>query len=500
MPRGGRDRVTSASENAPPSLGMAAARGVFWTGGGQALRQAIQVVASIALARLLTPDDFGLLGMTLIFMGVAQLFADFGIGAAIVQSRQVDRIVLSSCFWANAGAAILVSLLLALASPFAGAFYGDPRVVPILLVLSSSLVLSGIIVVPRATLLRDMAFAQVAKAQVVGSLAGAVVAVMMAWLGLGVWSLVMQPIVGSAVTMVLVMAYAGWLPHLEFSWHRIRNLAGFSAGVLGSDLLNFANRNADNLLVGKFLGSGQLGYYSMAYQLMLYPLSQVSSVIVKVLFPALSRMQDDTLRLRQAYVRSISAIAFITFPMMIGLFAVSRDFVSVVFGEKWLAMLPVLDILCWVGMMQSIGTTLGTIYLSTGRIRTAFLLTLCSTPIFILSFVIGLRWGITGVALGYAIASAGLFYVGLRLAFAIVGLTFREFHRALAKPLAASVVMLAALLPLSHLLARATGLPAQGRLGVLVAMGVAVYGLVSMLINRKQMTELMAMVRTAVRD
>jgi PST family polysaccharide transporter len=233
---------------------------------------------------------------------------------------------------------------------------------------------------------------------------------------------------------------------------------------------------------------------------MLYPLSKVSSVIVNVLFPALSRMQDETLRLRQAYVRSISAIAFITFPMMIGLFAVSRDFVSVVFGEKWLAMLPVLDILCWVGMMQSIGTTLGTIYLSTGRIRTAFLLTLCSTPIFILSFVIGLRWGITGVALGYAIASAGLFYVGLRLAFAIVGLTFREFHRALAKPLAASVVMLAALLPLSHLLARATGLPAQGRLGVLVAMGVAVYGLVSMLINRKQMTELMAMVRTAVRD
>ena len=478
---------------------MAAARGVFWTGGGQALRQAIQVVASIALARLLTPDDFGLLGMTLVFMGVAQLFADFGIGAAIVQSRQVDRIVLSSCFWANAGAAILVSLLLALASPFAGAFYGDPRVVPLLLVLSCSLVLSGIIVVPRATLLRDMAFAQVAKAQVVGSLAGAVAAVTMAWLGLGVWSLVMQPIVGSAITMLLVMAYAGWLPRLEFSWHRIRDLAGFIAGVLGSDLLNFANRNADNLLVGKFLGSGQLGYYSMAYQLMLYPLSQVSSVIVKVLFPALSRMQDDTHRLRQAYLRSISAIAFITFPMMVGLFAVSRDFVSVVFGEKWLPMLPVLDILCWVGMMQSIGTTLGTIYLSTGRIRTAFLLTLCSTPIFILSFVIGLRWGITGVALGYAIASAALFYVGLRVAFGIVGLTFREFHRALAKPLAASVVMLAVVLPSSHLLARATGLPAQGRLGVLVATGAAVYGLVSMLINRKQMAELIVMARTAVR-
>jgi PST family polysaccharide transporter len=491
--------VSTASDNATSSLGIAAARGVFWTGGGQALRQVIQLIASVALARLLTPDDFGLLGMTLVFMGVAQLFADFGIGAAIVQSSQVDRIVLSSCFWANAGVALVVSLLLALASPLAGAFYGDPRVVPLLLVLSSSLILSGVTVVPRATLLRDMAFAQVAKAQVVGSLAGAVAAVTMAWLGLGVWSMVMQPIVGSAVTILLVMAYAGWIPRLEFSWHRIRDLAGFSAGVLGSDLLNFANRNADTLLVGRYLGSGQLGYYSMAYQLMLYPLSQVSSVIVKVLFPALSRMQGDKHRLRQAYLRSISAIAFVTFPMMVGLFAVSREFVSVVFGEKWLPMLPVLDILCWVGMMQSVGTTLGTIYLSTGRIRTAFLLTLCSTPIFILSFVIGLRWGITGVALGYAIASAGLFYVGLWLAFAIVGLTFREFHRALAKPLVASVIMLAVLLPMSQLLARSTGLPAQGRLGALVALGVAVYGLVSVVINRKQMTELIVMARTAVR-
>ena len=490
--------MTVGSDDRTPSLGISATRGVFWTGGGQVLRQIIQVIASVALARLLTPDDFGLLGMTFVFMGVAQLFADFGIGAAIVQYHRVDRIVLSSCFWANTAVAVLIAVLLALAAPFIGSLYGDRRITPLLIVLSFSLVLYGIVVVPRATLLKEMAFAQVAKAQVIGSLIGAVAAVAMAWRGFGVWSLVMQPIVGSAVGMAIVILYAGWLPHFEFSWEKTRELARFSAGVLGSDLLNYANRNTDNLLIGKYLGSGQLGYYSMAYQIMLYPLSQVSSVMVKVLFPTLSRLQGDMHRFRQAYLRSVSAIALITFPMMLGLFAVSRDFVVVVFGEKWLPMLPVVDVLCWVGMIQSIGTTLGAIYLSMGRIRSAFRLTLFSTPIFIASFVLGLPWGIRGVALGYAIASIALFYVGLSIAFSIVELKFRDFHRALAKPLVASLLMLAAVGLVSRWLALDTVLLAQARLIVTVIVGVAVYALFTLMINRKQMIELIHMARMAL--
>ena len=476
-------------------LGVTAARGVFWTGAGQIARQVIQIVTSVVLARLLVPEDFGLVGMAMVFLAVAQLFVDFGVGAAIVHARTSDRTVLSSCFWANACVAGAFAVLVALISPLAGTWYRDPRIPSVLAALCLSLAFSGLTVVPGSILYRDMSFAKLAKAQVLASIAGAGVAVGAAWLGGGVWSLVAQPVVGGLVTLVLMVTYSRWWPALTFSWQSIRDLIHFSANLLGSNLLTYATRNTDSFLIGRYVGPVGLGYYSLAYQIMLYPLSQVSSVIVRVLFPTLSQLRGQEERFRNAYLKSISAIALVTFPIMMGLFAVAQDFVTVVFGEKWLPMLPVLKILCWVGMLQSIGTTVGTIYLATGRMHVAFKFLLVAAPVLVLAFIVGLSWGIVGVATAYAAASFGLFYVSLTIAFRIACIRLRDFHAAIARPLLASVVMLV-VVTVSTSILQQWGI--WERLGTEIGIGVLAYAGATLLLNKRQLRELLAITRAAL--
>ena len=181
--------------------------------------------------------------------------------------------------------------------------------------------------------------------------------------------------------------------------------------------------------------------------------------------------------------------ALVTFPMMMGLFAVAQDFVTVVFGEKWLPMLPVLKILCWVGMLQSIGTTVGTIYLATGQVNVAFKFLLVAAPVLVLAFIVGLPWGIVGVATAYAAASFGLFYVSLTIAFRIAGIRLRDFHAAIARPLLASVVMLVVVTVSAWILQQ---------WGTEIGIGVLAYAGATLLLNKRQLRELLAITRAAL--
>lgn len=474
------------------SLATTAARGVLWTGGGQILRQLVQIGGQLLLVRLLVPDDFGLLGMAMFFVGVGQLLADFGIGSAIVHARSNDRIVLSSSFWLNLAVAALLAAVMLVCAPLIGSFYKRADLVPMVAVLSLNLLLAGLHVLPSALLYRDMRFADLARAQVLGSLAGALVAVGLAWRGAGVWALVVQPLFGTTVSLLMCWRATRWLPKWEFSWREVAPLARFSAALLGTNLVGYANRNADSLLIGRVLGAGPLGLYAMAIQLMLYPLQQVSSVIVRVLFPTLVQIKDDLPRLRSAYLKAVGTIALVTFPIMGGLFALADDFVLVVFGPAWAPMAPVLKVLAWVGMMQSVGTTVGVIYLAAGRTDIALRVTLVALPIVIAGMAAGLHWGILGVAIGYAAASCSLFYYTAVTAFRLIALKLAPLHAAIARPGLGTAMMLSVMLAVLPLLAP---WPPGVRLGAGIAIGMLAYGLACVMVNRAQLAELLGIVR-----
>lgn len=474
----------TSSPDREVALGTAATRGVLWLGGGQILRQVVQIVGSIVLARLLSPDDFGLLGMALFFVGIGQLFAEFGVGAAIIQAQAHDRVVLSSCFWLNLGLALGIAVLVAAAAPWIADFYGRTDLSLVVIMLSGNLVLSALIVIPSTLLSRDLRFGEVARANVLGSLMGALVAVAMAWRGAGIWALVAQPLVGSVVLLVLLIHSAKWVPSLQFSWAEVKPYARFGLTLLASNLINYANRNVDRLLVGRYIGAAPLGVYSMAMQMMLYPLQHVSAVIVRVLFPTMSKLKDDPVRLRSAYLTATGSIALVTFPLLAGLFAVANDFVAVVFGQAWLEMVPVVQVLTWAGIAQSVGTTVGTVYLSCGRPDLALKLSVAVAPILIGGMVIGVPWGVQGVAVGYSVASLLIFHVVAWRALRLIEMAVGQFYAVLYRPFLASMVMILAVLALGRILIDVSVLI---RLIVCILTGGVTYVLFSLVINRAQL-------------
>jgi PST family polysaccharide transporter len=483
--------MTEPEESA--TLASTAARGVLWTGGGQILRQLVQIGGQLLLVRLLAPDDFGLLGMAMFFVGVGQLFADFGIGSALVQARSNDSVVLSSSFWLNVGLAAILAVAMLACAPLIGSFYKRADLVPLVAVLALNLLLAGLQVLPGALLYRDMRFADLARAQVLGSLAGAVAAVGMAWAGAGVWALVAQPLVGSTANLLLCWRATRWLPSFEFSWPAVAPLARFSFALLGANLVGYGNRNVDSLLIGRVLGAGPLGLYAMAIQLMLYPLQQVSSVIVRVLFPTLVLIKDDLPRLRSAYLKAVGVIALVTFPLMGGLFALADDFVLVVFGPAWVEMVPVLKVLVWVGMMQSVGTTVGSIYLSTGNPGIALRVSLIGTPVLICGMAVGLHWGIFGVAVGYAVASFSLFYYTLLVSFNLIELRIQEFYLILIRPLLATLATVFSIIIVSQFIG---DLAPAARLFSSIAFGTFVYFVTSLLINQAQLIGVVSLLQS----
>lgn len=480
-----------SSQGVVPSLSAHAALGVLWTGGGQVLRQFIQIGTSIVLVRLLVPGDFGLIGMAMFFIGLGQLIADFGIGAALMQSRTNDRVVMSSCFWLNLAVAAFLAGLVLVCAPLIGSFYRRSDLVPVVAALSLNLLLSGLVVVPSALLARGMRFATLARIQVLASLTGSTVAITLAWLGFGVWALVAQPLCAATASLLAAMLAQRWYPRFEFSWSKVAPLARFSVALLGTNLVGYANRNADSVLVGRFLGAGPLGHYSLAIQLMLYPLQQVSSVFVRVLFPTLVQIRDDLPRLCAAYLKAVGTIALITFPIMGGLFALADDFVLVVFGPQWVEMAPVLKVLAWVGMMQSVGTTVGTIYMSTGSVGIALRVTLFATPVLVGGMAAGLPWGILGVAVGYAVASFSFLYYTLVTAFRIIRLRLAEFHRVLMWPLIATLVMVGVL---EGAITVMVSLEPAIRLSLGVAIGILTYGVANLVVNRAQLADVLSIV------
>lgn len=472
------------------SLAGLAARGVLWTGGGQATRQVVQICTQLALVRLLFPEDFGLMGMAMFFVGIGQLLADFGIGSAIVQAQSHHKKVLSSCFWANLAVGVLLALIVLACSPFVGRFYGRPEVNPIVAVLSVNLILAALQVVPSALLYRDMNFSDLARAQVVGTLAGSACAIGLAWSGVGTWALVAQPLVGTTATLLVSWRSTRWLPSFEFDLRSLAPLLRFSSSLLATNLVGYANRNVDAMLIGRYVGAISLGHYSMAIQIMLYPLQQVSSAIVKVLFPTLVRISDDLPRLRSAYLRANATISLLTFPLMAGLFVLASDFVQVVFGLPWADMTPVLRILSLVGMIQSIGTTMGVIYMATGRTDLALRTTLITTPFVLMSFVAGLPWGITGVAVAYTTVTVGIFFYTGSVALGLIALPMRTFLVALRGSAVSSCVMATAVFAFLQLVEH---WPSVWRLSAGVAIGAGIYVMASVWLNRPQ---LMDIVRT----
>lgn len=425
-------------------IAQKSAWGVKWSAFSRFGRQALAFVVTAVLARLLPPEAYGLLGMALTVTGFVAIFSDLGTASALIQRRRLSGDLTSSIFWVNVLLGLLTTAVVVLIAPWAALFYHEAQVTPVLRVLSFSFVIYGLSVTQQALLTRQMEFRKLARIELISSAAGAVVGIGMAASGMGVWSLVGQTLCESIVATVLSWVALPWRPQRKLDWILVRSVASYSLNLSGFQVLNYFMRNADNVLVGRYLGRTALGYYSLAYRLMLYPLQSVTRVLGRVLFPVFSRLQENNARFRRAYLRVCASISIITFPVMLGLMAVARPFVSAAFGARWMPVANLLMILAPVGMVQSIVATAGNIYTAKGRTDWMFRWAIVKSVLMVLSFAVGLRWGVVGVAAAYAIATWLVLYPNFAIPFRLVDFRVRDLFGALWPTLKFSLMMLAA--------------------------------------------------------
>ncbi len=427
------------------SLTKKVAKGTAWSSFSQIVRQILSFGIMVILARLLNPSDFGLFGMSIVFTGFISIFRSLGLGTAIIQRKKINNLYLSTAFWATLGMGCFLCIITILISPLITLFFKKELIRNIVIISSFGFIISSLSSIHINLLQREMKFNKIAVIEISGSIVYGAVAISIALMGYGVWSLVFGTLAEAFLLIPIYWYATGWIPKLNFSKKYFKNLFGFGSNVLGFNIINYFARNLDNLLIGRFLGASALGYYALAYNLMLKPLRYISWNVGRVLFPAFSSIQGNKQRVRNAYLKVISYISLITFPMMIGLFFVAPEFVKVFYGEKWVPTILILQILCFVGAIQSIGTTVGTIFYSQGRPDIQLKWGVFATPIVAIAFFIGLKWNIQGVATAYAVASGMLWLISHKIANSLIDLKMKKFLAKLYPAALASLGMLSIL-------------------------------------------------------
>jgi len=450
--------------------------GVAWSGLAQMGAQFVALVVSVILTRLLSPQDFGLVGMVLVFTNFASVFADMGFGVALVQKLDVTQHHKNAVFWISIVIGAVTTLIMAAAAPLIASFYNVPEVQPLAVAISLIFFINAFATVKVALLQKAMDFRKIAAAQLTSTVISGLVALYLAFSGFGVWSLVAMYIASAIVNVAVLWMITPWRPDFSLQWHALKDLSKFTMNLLGFSVFNYWTRNGDNLLVGRFVGSAALGIYARSYQILLLPVSQVSGVITNVMFPAFSAIQKDVERVKDMYLKSISVISLVTFPLTLGLLVVSQSFVLALFGDKWAEMIPILQVFCLLGLIQSIGTTVGWIYQSQGRTDIMFRWGLVSGTIFIISFVVGLRWGALGVAVAYTVANFLLWYPSLLIPARLIKLNVITMLRRLAPTFCSAATMAFAVWVLGMILP--SGWSYATHLALQVTFGAIVYWII----------------------
>ena len=332
------------------SLKNKTVKGTVWSTLERFSVQGIQFIVMIIMARILTPADYGLVGMLTIFIAVSQSLIDSGFSQALIRKQDRSEIDNSTVFYFNIGVGLILYLILFLSAPLIADFYNEQQLIPITRIIGLSLVFNSLAVVQRALLTIKLDFKTQAKASFVGAIISGAIGITMAYTGFGVWAIVWQQISNLITVTVLLWILSNWKPVWAYSWKSFRELFGFGSKLLASGLLNTIFNNLYLIVIGKVFKAADLGYYTRAHQFTDFASSNITGIFQRVTYPVLCTIQDDNQRLSDVYRRLLKTSAFIIFPLMMGLAAVAKPMVISFLTEKWLFSAVLIQVLCFSQM------------------------------------------------------------------------------------------------------------------------------------------------------
>ena len=395
----------------------------------------IQSVATMTLARLLTPAEFGLVAMVSTVTALGQAFADLGLSEATIQRKEISQNQVSTLFWINVAIGMSLMLVTAALAPVLARFYRDHRLINITLVVSLTFLIGGLRVQPDAILKRQMRFTSLAIRDVASYAIAVPVAITMAWQGAGYWALVALPLTLNSVQMVLSLVMVNWRPGLPHRDAEVGSMIAFGGNVAASYFIISVSRSADNILLGRYTGAGPLGLYSRAYNLLMLPVRQLSAPVGGVAVPAFSRTQSDPERFARYYLRAVNLILWLSAPLFGYLFVAAEPTIVLVLGNQWREAAPVFQILAISALGQLLLDSTIWLFVSRGKSQQLLKLLLVASPIIIASYAIGLPFGIKGVALSGSLTLLAILPWILKVSFRGTDLTLRRLGQAILCPI-----------------------------------------------------------------
>lgn len=404
----------------------------------------------LALARVLTPGDFGIQAAVVTITAFFATLTETGIGSAVVQREELEQRELSSVFWGTLAAGVGAWVVVAGASPLAARLFNAPELTVALPVAAAVIPVFCAVVVPAALLRRRLQFATLARAQAAGAIAGAGLAVAMAYAGAGYWALIGYGMASVVVGALVAARAAKWKPSFTFAVRDLHGLRGYAGAMTTFVVVNYWSRNLDDLMIGRFLGVAPLGIYNLAQRFVNAPVQLLTGSVVPLLHPAFAAMGMETPRQRAAYLELVRATALVTFPAAVVLWFLAEPAIVLIAGEQWRESGAVVRALAPLAAVQPVNALCGPVFMARDAVAAMLRTAIIGSLAVILGMALGLRYGVTGVAWGY---SAGYVLVSAPVA-TLVALRLlaagpAQLGRALRLPLLAAAIAAAVTLGVS---------------------------------------------------
>ena len=427
-------------------------RGGAITVAAQASRFVIRMGSTVVLARLLAPEDYGLLGMVTVVTGFVELFKDLGLSAATIQRSQINHQQASTLFWINIAMGCTIAVIVAAMAPLIAWFYQEPLLTKITLVLASNFIISAFGNQHQALLKRQMRFDSLAKIEILSMLVSVLTAITLARYGFGYWALVFMQS-ASAITITLgAWIVCSWRPGLPALNSGIRSMLAFGGNLTAFRSVNYFSRNLDNILIGRIWGPQQLGLYSKAYQLLLLPIHQINTPVNNVALSALSSLQLEPKRYRSFYCKAILIITTLGMPIVAFMFVSADKVILALLGQQWLSVVPIFRFLMPAAFVGTFNVATGWVYQSLGRTDRQFRWGMISSFINVVIFFVSVRWGAIGVAAAYGISQPFLQVPALIYCYRGTPIQISDLLSALHKPALASIGAATALIGINQII------------------------------------------------
>ena len=463
------------------SIKQKAVKGVVWSLIQNWGSQAVSFIVFLILARLLTPEAFGLVALANTFLAFMKIFTEQGFTKALVQRRELEPEHLDTAFWSNIIGGILLTIITIFGAEYIAAIFNQPKLTPILKCFSFLFLINSTSHVHQALLSRKLAFKVMAVRTLIAIFLGGTVGVVMAFAGFGVWSIVSEQIVFESVVVLVMWQAVDWRPKFRFSGKHFRDLFSFGINIIGLKFIKFFNKRSDNLLVGYFLGEVALGYYAIAFRVLQVMTQLLVGTTNQVALPTFSKLQEEPERFRQAFYRVTQFTSLVAFPTFAGMAALTPELIVSVFGEQWIPSIPVMRVLAFAGIINSLSFFNNSVFMAMGKpawklwltiFEATFTLTICLTVI---------KWGIGAVVSAYVISTYLAFPISLRAVKELINVPIRTYLQQFITPAIATLIMVAVILLAKYFLVNLINAKILLILGTVI--GVITYGLTIRFLN-----------------